>query len=230
MSNNETAPSIAEQIDDDNGLKSKRKMLMIVSLITLALTFADAKIEEVNTIIFKLSFGNNGGITILLVCSIVFLMIRYFNYARPYHVKIYELWSTRMLEDPFFVLFQIEDDEYSGLIVRNTPKGVNYTHYKTDPDCGLECTYAHSFPLKRRFVYETNIKSDYLTRDTSIGWKDYPKVLLLELRYQVGSYFIDRENLGIYAPYFIGVVAILSYFFVDELQHFLNVITPLTSR
>jgi hypothetical protein len=230
MSKNETAPSITEQIDNDEGLKSKRKMLIIVSLITLALTFADAKIEEVNTFIFKLSFGNNGGITFLLVCSIVVLLIRYFTYARPYHEKIYKLWSGRMLQEPFFYHYEDLADAFTGLVVQKTPENINFDKQMFDPECSIEWGYECSFFLTRKISYRIGHKHDDYQIAAPIGWKNYPKTLFLELKYQFESYFIYRENLDIYAPYLIGLTAIFSYFFVDELQHFLNVITSLTSR
>jgi hypothetical protein len=43
-------------------------------------------------------------------------------------------------------------------------------------------------------------------------------VYRLELKYQLPSFFTHRENLDILAPYVLGVVAILSYFFHEQLQ------------
>jgi hypothetical protein len=225
MPENEKAPSITEQIDNDEGLKSKRKMLIIVSLITLALTFADAKIEEVNTFIFKLSFGNNGGITFLLVCSIVFLLIRYFTYARPYHEKIYKLWSTRMLDDPFFFVHQQHDDEFTGFVVEKAPKNVNFYEQMMDHECSIDWSYKRSAFLQRKVLYQIFHKQDDYEIAVPVGWKNYPKTFLLELKYQFESYFIYRENLDIYAPYFLGLAAIFSYFFVDKLQSLLILLT-----
>jgi hypothetical protein len=225
MSKNETAPSIAEQIDNDDGLKSKRKMLMIVSSITLALTFSDAKIEEVNTFILKLSFGNNGGITLLLVCSIVFLLIRYYTYARPYHVKIYKLWSHRMLHEPFFFNYEDRNDEFSGLVVDKTPKNVNFYEQINSHEGRIDWNYECSFLFKRKISYLIGNEHDDYEIAVPVGWKNHPKTLLLELKHRFESYFIYRENLDIYAPYFLGLTAIFSYFFVDKLQSLLILLT-----
>jgi hypothetical protein len=226
MSKNEKAPSITEQIDNDDGLKSKRKMLIIVSLITLALTFADAKIEEVNTFIFKLSFGNNGGITFLLVCSIVVLLVRYFTYARPYHEKIYRLWSGRMLQEPFFFHYNKFNGDYSGLIIKSSSdQRYFFEKFITDPELTVEWEYESSFFFKRKISYRVGDKHDNYPVSVPIAWKNYPKTLLLELKYRFESYFIYRENLDIYAPYLIGLTAIFSYFFVDKLQSLLILLT-----
>ncbi len=63
-------------IDRDEGLKAKRKLLIVASCILLALSFSGATIDEANTFIFKIKFTNQNGLGILLVLSIVFLMIR----------------------------------------------------------------------------------------------------------------------------------------------------------
>lgn len=224
MTKDKGPPSITEQLDNDAGLKSKRKLLTIVSLITLALSFSDAKIEEVNTLVFKLSFENNGGISFLLVCSILFLLIRYFNYARPYHDKLYHLWSARMLKEPFFFEFNHHEDEADGLVIQKMPKHIDFNECIRDPEISINWRYECSFLFKRKISYLIEYKYEYDDDDKAVpvGWKNYPKTLLLELKHQFKSYFIYRENLDIYAPYFLGLAAISSYFFVEELQQLLT--------
>ena len=225
MTKDKVASSITAQIDNDDGLKSKRKMLTIVSVITLAMTFSAAKIEEVNTFIFKLSFGNNGGITFLLVCSIVFLLIRYSTYARPYHDKIYQLWSSRMLQEPFFYHYDDLTDHFSGLVVEKTPQNVNFYEQMQDDKLIIKSDYECSFLLKRKISYLIGNEHDHYLQAVPIGLENYPKTLLLELKHRFESYFIYRENLDIYAPYFLGLAAIFSYFFVDKLQSLLILLT-----
>jgi heme/copper-type cytochrome/quinol oxidase subunit 3 len=111
MTEEKKSPTITELIDADEGLKSKRKILTITSLILLALTFSGAKVEEANTFILKLKFDNQNGIAILLVLTIVFLIIRYYNYAKPYHEKLFRAWSDRMLDDGYFLNSDVETRE-----------------------------------------------------------------------------------------------------------------------
>ena len=222
MTKDKGPPSITEQLDNDAGLKSKRKLLTIVSLITLALSFSDAKIEEVNTLVFKLSFENNGGISFLLVCSILFLLIRYFNYARPYHDKLYRLWSDRMLGEPFFYKYHYEEDIWTGVVNEKTPKGVEFEEVGRGEIKTLKYSYKCSFPIVRKIFYEFSDEYQHYEKDIFIGWKNYPTALRLEVKHRFQSYFIYRENLDIYAPYFLGLAAISSYFFVEELQQLLT--------
>jgi hypothetical protein len=222
MTKDKVASSITAQIDNDDGLKSKRKMLTIVSVITLAMTFSAAKIEEVNTLFFKLSFENNGGISFLLVCSILFLLIRYFNYARPYHDKLYRVWSDRMLKAPFFYVYHYHNDECEGLVKQKMPKGIDFYEHMNNPELNLTWGYECSFPLKRKISYRIFNQDDDWPEVVSIGWQNYPKALILEVKHRLQSLFIYRENLDIYTPYFLGLAAISSYFFVEELQQLLT--------
>jgi len=89
-------------IDLDEGLKAKRKLLTVTSIILLALSFTGAQVQEANTFILKLKFANQNGLGILFVLSILFLMVRYYNYAKPYHDKLYERWTNRLFARPHF--------------------------------------------------------------------------------------------------------------------------------
>ena len=94
-----------------------------------------------------------------------------------------------------------------------------------DPECSIEWGYECSFFLTRKISYRIGYKHDDYQIAAPIGWKNYPKTLLLELKHRFKSYFIYRENLDIYAPYFLGLAAIFSYFFVDKLQSLLILLT-----
>lgn len=214
-------PTVAEQIDADEGLKSKRKMLTIASLVLLALSFADAKVAEANTFIFKITFGNERGLSILLVAAVLFLMLRYYNYASQYHRKIYRLWTERMLGNPFFFIQPLHDTEYYGLVANLTPKGFSIDAAVYERlDWGF--SYSCKFPLRREISYYWHDQHDYHQESVFVGWKNYPRVLWFEAKYQFQSFVNHRESLDIIAPYILGVISISSYLANAHLQELLS--------
>tara|TARA_B110000196_G_scaffold70119_1_gene59924 strand:- start:3602 stop:4291 length:690 start_codon:yes stop_codon:yes gene_type:complete len=216
------APTITELIDGDEGLKSKRKLLTITSLILLALTFSGAKVEEANTFILKLKFENQNGIAILLVLAIVFLLIRYYNYAKPYHEKLFREWSGRMLKESYFYLPCHHSDTITGLVHDLAPKKVIAD--QIDPWNWYTFHYEIGF-LKRGIRFSWTDQHDSYDEFVSVGWKNYLKVMGYEVKYRIGRYFTHRENLDILAPYFLGVFSILSYFFNAELSSTLSALS-----
>jgi len=111
-----SSSELTTSIDKDEGLQSKRKLLTVASLTLLALSFSGATLDEANTFIFKIKFANQNGLGILLVLSIIFLMIKYYNYAKPYHDKLYSIWSGRLVNKPFFYSRSPDDDQDAGIV------------------------------------------------------------------------------------------------------------------
>ncbi len=216
--------TITEQIDKDKGLKSKRNQLMVTSLILLALSFSGAKVEEANTFILKLKFENQEGISVLLVLTIMFLMLRYYNYAGQYHQKLYKLWAKRLLKDNFFLEVHPYDSSCSGLIPKLEPKGfdIEYLNYeKLSWDYQFKC----SFLFVRKITYSWCDMHQDFEEEIGVGRENYFKVLRLEAKYQLESFIVHRENLDIIAPYLIGLMAITSYFYNDQFQAFLKILS-----
>jgi hypothetical protein len=216
--------TITEQIDIDEGLKTKRKLLTVTSLILLALSFSGAKVEEANTFILKLSFENQKGLSVLLVIAVIFLLIRYYNYACKYHQQLYKLWSDRLINDDFFIYSHPYEQEYSGIIFDLQPKGFNVDEVRQDGG-------AWGFRYECRWLFLRKINywwhDRHAEHDISVrvGWRNYFKVLVLESRYQFMGFFSHRENLDIVAPYVLGILAISSFVFDDQFQYVLNIIT-----
>lgn len=208
--------TITSRIDKDEGLKSKRRMLMITSLILLAIQFSGAKVVEANTFILKLSFDHQKGLVILLLASIVFLLIRYYNYAKPYHDELYKLWSSRMLSEPFFYQACPHSDDVTGLIYDVQPKGIDIDDHP-EKHVSYSWSYKCSFPFRRHIVYTWS--DDHDNGDISVSLfgkidnEKYLKVVKLELKYRFSSFFTHRENLDILAPYMIGAAAFFSFIF-----------------
>lgn len=214
--------SITKRIDADEGLKSKRKMLTITSLILLALSISGAKIEEANSFIFNIKFESQSGIGVLLVFSVLFLMVRYFNYAKPYHVELFRLWSDRMLHHPYFFWRCHESYEAFGLIAQKFPKN---SHFHELSEAGYDIeeqnhawSYECSLFFVRKFSFTWNDGHEGYEESVFIGWGNYLKVLGFEAKYQFESFFTHRENLDILAPYMLAIVAISSYFFKEQFQ------------
>lgn len=213
---------ITEQIDADEGLKSKRKLLTITSVILLAISFSGAKVEEANTFLLKLSFNNNKGISVLLVLAVIFLLIRYYNYACKYHHQLYKLWSDRLLRDQFFFYSHPHEPEYSGLICDLEPKEMNIEALQYHDGTWSFGYVCHSL-LVRKIAYWWHDNNDEYEREVSVGWKNLLKVLRLEAKYQFQGFITHRENLDIIAPYILGVFSITSYIFNDHVQNLLGI-------
>lgn len=229
--------TLTQRIDADEGLKAKRKLLTVVSLILLAIAFSGAKVVEANTFIMKISFTNQNGIAYLLLLSIAFLMIRYYNYARPYHDELYQAWTKRMLNDDYFYRYHDYADESDGLIKNLYPenliKDINQHHCND-----LEKKYRCSWVLGRyvdftwseehgheqcatanlmRIKGDEAKKKDKAVSKDIINLKAYFKILSYELKYQASSFFTHRENLDILSPYLLGCFSILSFIYNKEI-------------
>jgi len=226
--------ALLDKIDEDAGLASKRKILTIVSLIMLAIQFSGAKVVEANTFILKLSFSHQNGLGLLLAIAIAFLIIRYYNYARSYHQELFDLWSTRMLNDSFFFLYCHDSNTLSGLIVdlANEQLNMDLNSGKYQHEYPVTWTYKYNFPFSRSIIYA--ISGEYETEEKDVvlrqvGLKTLLKVLNYETKYRLSSIFTHRENLDIYAPYLLGTTAIFSYFFSAELQSLISQLSVISN-
>jgi hypothetical protein len=238
--------TLTQRIDADEGLKAKRKLLTVVSLILLAIAFSGAKVVEANTFIMKISFTNQDGIAYLLLLSIAFLMIRYYNYARPYHDELYQAWTQRMLNDRYFYLYHDYVDESDGLTVDLRPESLIRDQYHQDLGC-WRTEYRCSWLFRRHIDYiwslgdEEHWGSVNLIRIKSakakkkeqeeakkqeqeqkitkyaINLKLYFKILFYEFKYQASSFFTYRENLDVLSPYLLGCFSILSFIYNEEI-------------
>lgn len=222
---NNIKEDLKQKIDADEGLKTKRNLLTIVSLILLAIQFSGAKVVEANTFILKLEFAHQEGIALLLVLSILFLLIRYYNYARPYHDALYKAWTSEMLREYYFYDRCQYSDESYGLIAEHIEDHFN-PQVVHNEDGSWNVSYFCSGILTRSICYSWNDRHDHYVGYTNIrekcGWAAYFKTLGFEIKYSFSKYFTQRENLDVLSPYFLGVFSIASYVFYDEFQLFLT--------
>lgn len=225
MSDKEVEKSIAEEIDADEGLKSKRKLLTISSLVLLALSFSSARVEEANTFLLKLTFENQDGLGILLVLGVFFLLIRYFNYASKYHQKLFKAWSDRMLSDDYFQTGDANNNEFEGLVFDLMPTEVKISANQFRGESWDIFYGSKSIFIKQFRYWWRSEEGIYHQMSVNVGWPHYSKVILLETKYRFLSFITYREHLDIFAPYLLGGLAILSFFFHDSFQVLINTIS-----
>jgi hypothetical protein len=226
---------LIEAIDVDEGLKSKRKLLTIASLTLLALSFSGAKIEEANSFIFKIKFAHQNGLAILLVISIIFLMVRYYNFAKKYHDTVYSLWTRRLLNNTLFYSADPNSDDDAGLVADT--RNSELENMLLSKEGRWEFHYKCGFPFTRYIVhywgfnqYHDEDRMSQVNIYTRFGFRTYINVLRLEVYKQIKSFFTHRENLDVLAPYVIGCAAIASYYFNAELQELLTLISTSTKK
>ena len=226
MKKNDT---ITNRIDNDEGLKAKRRALITTSLFLLLIQVSGAQITEANTFLAKISFESPNGIGIFLVASVVFLLVRYYGYARQYHDGLFELWSSRMLSQKYMHINPFEDEAY-GLVVELSPKGV-LTNRWEQQDAGEHYSWSYkyscSFPLRRSIQYtwtdEHMDHSEHKYIFGHIGPIRYFELLYRECCYRTNCFLTYRENLDIHAPYLIGAAGLLSYFFKEQLHLLMSI-------
>jgi hypothetical protein len=230
-----TSEELLTAIDTDEGLKSKRKLLTIASLTLLALSFSGAKIEEANSFIFKIKFAHQNGLAILLVISIIFLMVRYYNYAKKYHDRLYYIWATRLINRNFFYSRCPHSDQDAGIVAdsRSSELDANFEHDVRRWEFKYICGWPFTRYIDHYWGYNDHPEEDRMDRVSIVkqfGMKAYCKSIGYEAIEQTKSFFIHRENLDILAPYFIGCAAIASYYFNAELQELLTFISTSTKK
>ncbi len=219
-------------IDSDEGLKAKRKLLTLASLTLLALSFTGAKLEEANTFIFKITFTNQSGLGAFLCISIIFLIIRYHNYAKPYHDLLYDVWVARLFKNYLFdrqVGPDFEDKE--GLLIESLPEEY---YYRLPNDLSWRTSYQRKILFRRYILHTVDVRNEheeyYQTLPINVyshfGLKIYLKVFVLEWKESIASFFHHRENLDILTPYLLGYGAITSYVLK---QHLVSVLQQIST-
>lgn len=203
-----------KKLDGDEGLQGKRKLLVGLSILMLAINFTGATFKEANTFIFKIEFTNQLGLSYFLLLAVVFLLIRYYTYAHHYHDELYKLWSSRMLKDRQIFHYHHEAERVDGLLA-------NAVNVWGGDEPGIQTSKYHVTGIfTRGLLYPTKNHNEdgveeyeelvSLTKFTN-DWRriDYLKLLAYELKYQSAAFFKYRENLDLVGPYFLGVAALL---------------------
>ena len=205
-----------EAIDKDEGLKYKRRMLVTVSLVFLALNLSGASLHEANTFIFKIKFTNHTGMTYFFFISITFLILRYYAYAQAYHDKLFYFWSQRMLSDYKVFSYAPANEDITGLLGKavnvwaGDEPGIRYPKYKVTGILKRNLVYEshQSDPENGDYLYEENIELNRYTEKWTKN--DFLLLLGFEVRYRIQAIVKHREYLDLLAPYIIGALSLLS--------------------
>ncbi len=201
-------------------LASKKKALLFVSLLLIGIEFTGLKITEVNTFFVKMELGRQTGLVEFLLLIEMYLIVRYYNYAKPYQDQIYGMWTKNLLSHNHFTNVCPYSDDATGLTVSMAPefyiRHLELCRQNSHASCSV--SYVLSFPFSRRLQFCTSYEHEQKL-DVSIflskggGFRAWCVALFLEARYQVDSWINSSHFLDVYGPYFVAVfsVVITSY-------------------
>lgn len=212
-----TADEFRDAMDNDKAFQSKRKALVFVSLLLLALVVSGAQIKEANTFIFKIEFANHAGLRYLLVGSVIACMLRYYSYSERYHNHLFALWSGRLLGD--YTIYSV--DRQAGCITGLLGKKVDVycgDNYDVDnpvyrkvgflkrnvglPTSGMDEQHGEVFYNQ---YFSLNEYTAYWSR-----W-DYIRLLMVEMKFRAQAWIKYRETLDLASPYLLGACSLLAY-------------------
>lgn len=217
--------NLADEIDNDKGLISQRRLLVTMSILLLALNFSGAKIKEANTFIFKIEFANHSGLKYLLILSVFFLMLRYYAYAQKYHRKAFELWSKKLLED--YTIFNRRN--YPTLEITGLLSKIIDISSHMEPDI-KNLLYEKKGVFRRKLIYEKKAYDEeygdyYSTQHIELNhfsenWKikDMCNLLMMEFRSRIDILVKNREYQELIFPYALGFSALISSLFGSFLK------------
>ncbi|WP_338593233.1 hypothetical protein VXM60_09765 [Shewanella khirikhana] len=206
---------LSEAIHNDGPMAGKRRLLVGLSMVLIAIYLTGAKVSEASTPFLKISFANVGGLTNLLLLCTGFVLVRYYSYSSVYLQAVSNEWSKKALNDGFFHWYCSENEVEGGYFEDIAPPSVpfndpHFVHYKD----GKRDFYLHP-------NWFFNAKVEYKTFDNNSGPnKSYAYLasvkhpvkavwaFVLLLKYWWDAQVRYRESLDIYAPYFIAFTAI----------------------
>jgi hypothetical protein len=205
---------LSKKIHDDAPMANKRRLLVGLSMILIAIFLTEAKLTEANTLFFKITFANMNGIVNLLLLSIGFILIRYYSYASLYQEAITKEWTEKLLKLPFFYYIHPEEPEVFGYLVEISPSYVDYVDFRHNES---ESVTEH---FKPNLFFNAQIQYDLYSPEH--GHIRDGRVYLFKhenFRRMLSAYFLVfkcwwnaqvrfRESLDIYAPYLLAFVGI----------------------
>lgn len=213
-----TAEKFRRAMAGDKEFQSKRKALVFVSLLLLALVVSGAQIKEANTFIFKIEFSNHVGLRYLLVVAVMICMLRYYSYSERFNNQLFELWSRRLLDDYKIYSVDYECGQVSGLL------GKRLNVHESDYDIESP-VYRNTGFLKRSVGLKTSSQHDYYGQVYYIDlfdlnsydehWtrRDFERLLRAEFWYRLQAWVKYRETLDLVSPYLLASVSLLAFLF-----------------
>ncbi|NEX81743.1 hypothetical protein [Aeromonas rivipollensis] len=230
----EKEDSLTDKMKKDSEFQSKRKQLIIVSVLLMAMSLSDASLKEANTFIFKIDFSNSAAFGWLVFVGVIVLMIRYYSFAFKYHSYLYDVWANAMMKDRRVFGYHTKGDDPS----ENYPHGLfsqikrdacsnSIGYYEFDRE-EVKPIYKAKGILKRSFSY--SITYPHGTEETEVNlnefcecWtrKDLYNLLKIEFEYQKNAALRNPEYLDISLPYLIASLSLISFIFKHQILYLL---------
>lgn len=219
-----------EKINEDTELSSKRKLLLIISVLLIAMSVSGAELVEVNTLIFKVNFSNTLGFSLMFFIGVLILTLRYYSVAYPYHAQVYNLWTNEMMRDSRVFGYNIDGNEFfpHGLLSDKKEFSYPLVIEETDRESMIP-EYVVTGVFKRTmrlydYYDEGSIAKDIKLYRFDKEWKfgHYLRLLKFEFTFQCSALFRRTESLEIMLPYIISISSLLSFIFKSEIQAYLQ--------
>ncbi|WP_323928599.1 hypothetical protein [Aeromonas caviae] len=230
----EKEDSLTDKMKKDSEFQSKRKQLIIVSVLLMAMSLSDASLKEANTFIFKIDFSNSAAFGWLVFVGVIVLMIRYYSFAFKYHSYLYDVWANAMMQDRRVFVYYYDDEKTNDYIPRGLLSklkdhscssrigGHVFERYKLEPK------YKINGILKRGITYDYDSGFDITIEDVSLNefnesWtrKDLLQLLKIEFEHQKNAVLQQPEYLDISLPYLIASLSLISFIFKHQILYLL---------
>lgn len=224
---------LTDQMKNDSDFQYKRKQLIAISVLLMAMSLSDAQLKEANTFIFKIDFSNSAAFGWLVFVGVIVLIIRYYSLAFKYHSYLYDVWANALMQDRrVFVYYRNENtDDYEphGLLSKlkgyscsNSINGHDFERDRIVPQ------YITTGILKRGLSY--NLDNDYEIIPENVNlnefnecWtrRDLYNLLKLEFEHQKNAVLRQPEYLDISLPYLIASLSLISFIFKHQILYLL---------
>ncbi|WP_412502076.1 hypothetical protein [Shewanella algae] len=206
---------LSEAIHNDGPLAGKRRLLVGLSMVLIAIYFTGAKVSEASTPFLKITFANVGGLSNLLLICTGFVLVRYYSYSSVYQQQVTNAWASQLLEDSFFYKTCIHSDQETGYVVDIAPQfaGFNDEEIRHNEQAITNHRFLINWLVNAQIEYSLFIppdkgKTECVNVFNVKRRKDSVKALKLIAKYWWDAQVRYRESLDIYAPYFIAFMAI----------------------
>ncbi|MGL6312142.1 hypothetical protein ACSZMD_21115 [Aeromonas veronii] len=218
----------------DSEFQSKRKLLIVVSILLMAMSLSDAQLKEANTFIFKIDFSNAAAFGWMVFFGVIILIIRYYSLAFKYHSYLYDAWANAMMQDRRVFVYFFDDDNSNdyiphGLLSKlkghscsSNINGHSFERYKVEPK------YKINGILKRGITYDYDSGHDIAIEEVNLNkfyeyWtrRDLYELLKIEFEHQKNAVFRRPEYLDISLPYFIAILSLICFIFKHQILYLL---------
>lgn len=206
---------LSKAIHEDAPLASKRRLLVGLSMVLIAICFTGAKVSEANTLFFKITFANMDGILNLLLVSTGFSLFRYYSYTSIYQQAITKEWTDKLLKHSFFYRACEHSDQEGGYMVDIAPAyaGYNDLVFKNDKESSLSESFHANWFFNAQIKYDLfnrngHVQDDRVNLFSFKKPKQSIRALFVVFKCWWDAQVRYRESLDIYAPYLIAFTAI----------------------